>query len=141
MSRRTITTVGLIGAAGVGYYFYSAGGDPKVAQKMAERDASRVSGGGKEAQKQGEEWASRAGKSVDKGVADAKALGKDYEKQLNKTVGDVESKLSHLKSDAASKFEGARKDSKQEIDNFDKTVERKTAEAKSGVSSWFGSSK
>lgn len=37
MSRRTITTVGLIGAAGVGYYFYSAGGDPKVAQKMAER--------------------------------------------------------------------------------------------------------
>ena len=28
---------GLVAAGGVGYYFYQAGGDPKVAQNKAER--------------------------------------------------------------------------------------------------------
>jgi hypothetical protein len=33
MSRRGVTIVGLAAAGGVGYYLYTAGGDPKVAQK------------------------------------------------------------------------------------------------------------
>lgn len=33
MSRRAVTVVGLTAAAGAGYYLYTAGGDPKVAQK------------------------------------------------------------------------------------------------------------
>ena len=33
MSRRGVTVVGLAAAGGVGYYLYTAGGDPKVAQK------------------------------------------------------------------------------------------------------------
>ena len=37
MSRRAVTTLGLLAAGGAGYYFYQAGGDPKTAQKMAER--------------------------------------------------------------------------------------------------------
>jgi hypothetical protein len=37
MSRRAVTTVGALAVAGAGYYFYQAGGDPKTAQKMAER--------------------------------------------------------------------------------------------------------
>ena len=41
MSRRVVTTLGVVAAAGAGYYFYSAGGDPKVAQKMAERKENR----------------------------------------------------------------------------------------------------
>lgn len=36
MSGRVFTGLGLVAAGGVGYYLYSAGGDPKVAQKMAE---------------------------------------------------------------------------------------------------------
>ena len=35
--RRLLTAAGAVGAAGAAYYFYNAGGDPKVAQKMAER--------------------------------------------------------------------------------------------------------
>ena len=31
-----------------------------------------------------------------------------------------------------------RKELHEKVDNFDKTVERKTSEAKSGISSWFG---
>ena len=33
MSRRGVTVVGLAAAGGVGYYLYTAGGDPNVAQK------------------------------------------------------------------------------------------------------------
>lgn len=36
MSRRALTTIGGIGAAGVGYYLYTAGGDATVAKKEAE---------------------------------------------------------------------------------------------------------
>lgn len=36
MSRRALTIGGLIIAGGAGYYLYSAGGDPKLAQKNLE---------------------------------------------------------------------------------------------------------
>lgn len=36
MSRRAITTVGGLAAAGAGYYLYTAGGDTTVAKKEAE---------------------------------------------------------------------------------------------------------
>jgi hypothetical protein len=36
MSRRALTIGGLVVAGGAGYYLYSAGGDPKVAQKNLE---------------------------------------------------------------------------------------------------------
>ena len=36
MSRRGVTFLGLAVAGGAGYYLYSAGGDPKVAQKKLE---------------------------------------------------------------------------------------------------------
>lgn len=37
MSRRAVTTVGVVAAGGIGYYLYQAGGDAKTAQKIAER--------------------------------------------------------------------------------------------------------
>lgn len=36
MPNRAVTIGGLAVAGGVGYYLYSAGGDPKVAKKQAE---------------------------------------------------------------------------------------------------------
>lgn len=36
-SGRVLKVVGLGAAAGAGYYLYTAGGDPKVAQKQLER--------------------------------------------------------------------------------------------------------
>ena len=36
MSRRGVTALGIAAAGGVGYYLYSAGGNPKVAQKQFE---------------------------------------------------------------------------------------------------------
>lgn len=57
-------------------------------------------------------------------------------------MSEAEAKFEKLKNDTASQFDKSKNDTKKEfnqsIDNFDKTVERKTAEAKSGISSWFG---
>jgi hypothetical protein len=36
MSGRAVRILGLVAAGGAGYYLYTAGGDPKVAQKQAE---------------------------------------------------------------------------------------------------------
>jgi len=63
MSRRAVTFTGLAVAGGAGYYLYSAGGNPKVAQKEMEHDAATAArklkgdlpGRDKEAKKAGEE--------------------------------------------------------------------------------------
>ena len=57
-------------------------------------------------------------------------------------MSDAEAKFEKLKHDTASQFDKSATDAKKELnqtaDNFDKTVERKASEAKSGLSSWFG---
>lgn len=37
MAGRFVKVAGVAAAGGIGYYLYQAGGDPKVAQKQAER--------------------------------------------------------------------------------------------------------
>ncbi|KAK0107066.1 hypothetical protein ONS95_003776 [Cadophora gregata] len=116
--------LGLAAAGGVGYYLYNAGGNPKVAEKQVEADLSRASakikseipGRTKEAQKEGEKWASEAGAKLDSAVEKSKA-------ELAK---------------AENKFDQYRKDAGAKIDAADKKIETKAAEAKSGISSWFG---
>jgi len=95
MSRRALTIGGLIVAGGAGYYLYSAGGDPRLAQKnfegravrpsappppqltcLATADAAKASakvkseapGRAKEAEKQGEAIAQSAGSKFDSAV-------------------------------------------------------------------------
>lgn len=57
-------------------------------------------------------------------------------------MSEAEAKFEKLKNETASQFDKTRNDTKKEfsqsVDNFDKTVERKASEAKSGISSWFG---
>lgn len=57
-------------------------------------------------------------------------------------MSEAEAKFEKLKNETASQFDKTKNDTKKEfnqsVDNFDKTVERKTSEAKSGISSWFG---
>ncbi|KAI9817034.1 MAG: hypothetical protein M1832_004751 [Thelocarpon impressellum] len=118
---------GLIIAGAGGYYLYSAGGDPKVAQKKIEHDAARASsavkseipGKGKEVQKKGEQWATEAGSKVDRTVHDAKA-------KLTETEAKAEQYRRETGKELGSK-----------IDQFDKKVEEGASKAKSGVSGWF----
>lgn len=57
-------------------------------------------------------------------------------------MGEAESKLDKFKHDSAAQFEKTKnttgKELNQSIDKFDQTVEKKAADAKSGISSWFG---
>ncbi|MCJ1302061.1 hypothetical protein MMC08_004862 [Hypocenomyce scalaris] len=142
--------LGLTAAGGVGYYLYAAGGDPKVAEKKFEHDAAAASskarsslpGQGKEAQKKGEEMASTVGAKFDSTVNDAKAKLSEADSKASAKMYEADKKIGQLKNDGTAKFDQVRKETENEfhdkIDKFDKTVERKTAEAKSGISSWFG---
>ncbi|KIW11599.1 hypothetical protein PV08_10900 [Exophiala spinifera] len=128
MSRRGLTIAGLAVAGGAGYYLYSAGGDPKVAQKKVEADAHKISaeikndlpGRGKEAEKKGEVFAAQAGREFDRASAEAKAK-----------LAEAEAKAKEVSQKTGTQINSA-------IDKFDKTVEEKAAKAKSGISSWFG---
>jgi len=127
-SNRVFTLLGVAAAGGVGYYLYNAGGDPKVAEKKFEADASRLSsqvknelpGRGKEAKKEGEALVNQASNKFDQASADAKSK-----------LSEAEAKARELSQKAGKDLNGA-------IDKFDKTVEDKAAKAKSGISSWFG---
>jgi len=139
MSRRAFVWLGLGAAGAGGYYLYSAGGDPKGAQKQIEHDAARASaklkgeipGKEKEVSKKGEELSAKAGAQFDSTVAEARAKLKEFD-----------SKADQYKKEGTAKFEEARKEAGKElndaIDKFDKKVEEKTATAKSGIASWFG---
>ncbi|KAK7942971.1 uncharacterized protein PG986_012084 [Apiospora aurea] len=132
MSRSRMPLVlGLGAAGGVGYYLYSAGGNPKVAQKQAEADAHKLSseakshmpGRSSQAQKDAEKFGAQAGAKIDNFAGKTQA-------DLQKVKADAEAYGKDLKQDALKK-----------VDEFDRKVENKTAEAKSGISSWFGGSK
>ena len=49
-------------------------------------------------------------------------------------LADAQNKAEQFRKDAA-------KELNKEVDKFDKTVEKKTSEAKSGISSWLGANK
>ncbi|KAH7356614.1 hypothetical protein BKA65DRAFT_495077 [Rhexocercosporidium sp. MPI-PUGE-AT-0058] len=120
--------LGLAAAGGVGYYLYTAGGSPKVAEKQVEADLSRASakikseipGRAKEAQKEGEKWASEAGSKLDSAVEKSKA-----------ELAKAEGKFDQYRKDAGA-------ETMKKIDAADRKIENEAAKAKSGVSSWFG---
>ncbi|KAK4965196.1 hypothetical protein LTR66_012190 [Elasticomyces elasticus] len=122
--------LGLAGAGG--YYLYQAGGSPKVAEKKFEHDLAKL-GGSKEQEvkTEGKLYAKEAGAKLDDLVAQAK-----------ETTSKVDAKLEAYRNTAEKNIDQyskeAKKDFNQAVDKFDKTVEEKAAQAKSGLSSWFG---
>ncbi|KAI9746549.1 MAG: hypothetical protein M1818_000262 [Claussenomyces sp. TS43310] len=142
---------GLAVAGGVGYYLYGAGGSAKAAEKQFEgsqtphsskpkgtmladlstlttADVSKASaklksempGKGKQTEKQTEAWASEAGAKLDSAADKAR-----------EELARAEGKFDQYRKDAS-------KETLKSIDKFDAKVEEKAAQAKSGLSSWFG---
>ncbi|KAK6218236.1 Protein phosphatase 2C 2 [Pestalotiopsis sp. IQ-011] len=129
MSRsRAPLYLGLTAAGGVGYYLYSAGGSPSVAQKQAEADAHKLSakvkgelpGRGQEAEKKVEAYGKEAGQKFDNALQKSQA-------EIAKAKADAEAYAKDVKASTLKK-----------VDEFDRKVETKAAEAKTGLSSWFG---
>ena len=53
-------------------------------------------------------------------------------------MAEADKSIEHMKAESIAKAKELRKDTDKKIDEFDETVIRKTKEAKSGISSWFG---
>ncbi|ESZ97503.1 hypothetical protein SBOR_2050 [Sclerotinia borealis F-4128] len=134
-SSRAPLYFGLAAAGGVGYYLYSAGGSPKVAEKQFETDLSRASakvkseipGRATQAQKEAEKWGSEAGAKLDSATNQARA-----------ELGKAEGKFDQYKKDADQYRKEAAQTTMKKIDEVDRKVEAEAAKAKSGISSWFG---
>ncbi len=66
----------------------------------------------------------------------------DADATITAKAREANGKVHEVAHDSKLKLEQASKDTRNElhekVDSFDKTVERKTAEAKNGISSWFG---
>ncbi|KAK1770967.1 hypothetical protein QBC33DRAFT_566425 [Phialemonium atrogriseum] len=129
MSRsRAPILLGLTAAGGVGYYLYTSGGRPKVAEKQFESDVHKATAKAKEvlphrgadAEKEGKKLGQEAGAKFDNAVA---AANKEYSK---------------AKSEAESYAKETKADTMKKIDEFDRKVEEGTSKAKSGISGWFG---
>ena len=71
-------------------------------------------------------------------INDLSAKTHEADKTIAAKASQAESKLDQLKYDSAAQYDKTKQEAKQSIDKFDKTVEKKAAEAKSGISSWFG---
>ncbi|KAI5359329.1 hypothetical protein Slin15195_G069560 [Septoria linicola] len=135
MSNRVVTVGGGALLAGVGYYLYSAGGDPKVAEKKFEADAAKASrevkshlpGSGKEAKKDAELYGEQAQSKFNQLVQDGK-----------QEASKVDAKLAEYRQDASKQLNNASKEANKAIDQFDQKVTQEASKAKSGLSSWFG---
>ncbi|KAF2114358.1 hypothetical protein BDV96DRAFT_647066 [Lophiotrema nucula] len=139
MSRRALTFGGL-GAAGVaGYYLYSAGGDPKVAEKKLEHDAATATrklkgdlpGRDKEAKKGAEE-----------GWEHVKSSAADIRDSAKTEAQRAEAKLEQARLDASKKFEETRQETGKQlqgaVDKFDKKVTEGASKSQSWIGGWFG---
>ncbi|KAL8783096.1 MAG: hypothetical protein Q9213_004853 [Squamulea squamosa] len=144
-SRRALQIGGATIAVGGVYYLYSAGGNPQVAEKKLEHDVSaagaRLRGqdlSSKEAQKTGEVLAKEAGATLDRTVDNVRADIRQADKVINSKIHEAGTKVDQLKDEGAKALKDTSKELQQTADNFDKKVNQKTSEAKSGISSWLG---
>jgi len=141
--RKGLLTIGGVAAAGAGYYLYKAGGDPKVAEKQFEYDASKAArklkgnapGTEGEAKNAIKVSAAEAGQKVDR------ASTRQFE-DVKATTSKVDAKLEAYRQNAEKKIDEFSKEAKKDFNEaaakFDKTVEKKAAETKGWFSGWFG---
>ncbi|CAK7225873.1 hypothetical protein SBRCBS47491_006036 [Sporothrix bragantina] len=132
MSRsRTPLYLGIAAAGGVGYYLYSAGGSPKVAEQKFENDLKsvrdRASGATNELRPEAEKYGAEAGAKIDSAVAKAQS-------EYNRAAAQARDASANV----SKQVEDARSQVNKSIDAFDKKVEDTASKAKSGVSGWFG---
>ena len=75
-------------------------------------------------------------------VGDVRAKLDAADKTIGTKVHEADAKFQQLRADGSKEFDHARKETAKELketaDKFDSTVQKKTAEAKSGISSWLG---
>ncbi|KAK2003221.1 calcofluor white hypersensitive protein [Colletotrichum falcatum] len=117
--------LGLTAAGGVGYYLYTAGGNPKAAEAKFESDIHKASAEAKSHLPGGR-------------TPDAQNKGAQVGAKLDEAVAQADKKFSTTKSNVEAYAKDAKAEALKKVDAFDKKVEDEAAKAKSGISSWFG---
>jgi len=139
MANRPVVLAGAAVAGGIGYYFYKAGGDPKLAEKTFEKDAasatasvkSHIPGTEKVIKEDAKVTGAKIGKAYDDAVSSAKDKTHKVDAKLESYRADAGKKLQEVRSETGTQLSKA-------VDNFDKSVEKGAAQSKSWISGWFG---
>ncbi|CAI7597427.1 unnamed protein product [Penicillium discolor] len=132
--------LGLAAAGAGGYYLYSAGGDPSAAKHQLRIDAEKAREklpGTNNAEKFGTDVGKEAGANIDDAIARARAEGK----RIPDLAQEGKEKLDELREEAKNKFNANRDKINSSVDQIDREVEQKAAEAKGAVSGWLGGKK
>jgi len=125
--------LGAVGAAG--YYFYRAGGDPKLAEKRLERDATsaarslndKLPAPATEAKKDAEVGQRRVESAIDSAARSAKSSVQSVSDASGRLAADAD----QAARDAQVKLRGA-------VDKADRKVLETADEANRTVKGWFG---
>lgn len=137
MSRSRLPLYLSLGAAGgIGYYLYSAGGSPKVAEKRFESDVHRAAAAAKS------ELPHRGANAE----AHAKNYGQEAGAKIDSAIASMRNEASQAKSKAESYAKGLQADASKQVDKAAGKVQGAAGKvddgaekAKAGgVSSWFG---
>jgi hypothetical protein len=120
---RVPLAIGLAGAGGIGYYLFSAGGNPKAAEKKFEADAHRA--------------AATAKAHLPGSSPDAKNYGKEAGAKIDNAIAEADRQAGRAKSNVEALGKDARAEALKAVDKFDAKVEEGAAKAKG----WFGGSK
>ncbi|CAG8068643.1 unnamed protein product [Penicillium salamii] len=129
--------LGFAAAGAGGYYLYSAGGDPEAAKNKMKIDAEKAREklpSTDSAEKYGKDLGKEAGSTVDDAVARARAEGK----KIPEFAQEGKDKLDGLRGDAKDRLSAGLDKLNSGVDQVDRDVEKKAAEAKGAVSGWFG---
>ncbi|KAM0432413.1 hypothetical protein ACHAPT_004957 [Fusarium lateritium] len=119
-------------AAGIGYYLFSAGGNPRAAEKKAESDAHRAAA---------EVKSHLPGRSPVDAEKDLKGYGQNAGAQVDKALAEADRQAGVAKSNMESYAKDAKAEAMKAVDKFDHKVEEEASKAKTGISGWFGGSK
>jgi len=123
-------------AGGIGYYLYSAGGSPKVAEKQFESDMHRA--------------AAKVKSELPYGGANAEAKGKNYGQEagakVDNAIGAVRNEASQARSKVEGYAKGVQADATKQFQKAAGTVEEAAGSVADsadktknrGTSSWFG---
>ncbi|KAL6709288.1 hypothetical protein ACN47E_001695 [Coniothyrium glycines] len=144
---RGIATWGGLAALGGGvYYLYSAGGDPKLAEKKLEHDAATAArklkgdfpGQDKEAKKAGEEGYEAVRVTAQQYAERADAEAKKAAQKFDAYSADAKKKFEEAKAEAEKEFHRAGANVNAAANKFDAAVEEKAAKGSSWLSSLWG---
>ncbi|KAH8707594.1 hypothetical protein GQ44DRAFT_715657 [Phaeosphaeriaceae sp. PMI808] len=130
MSGRVLPTLGVVAAGGVCYYLYSAGGDPKLAEKKAEHDAANAlrqvkgnfPGQDKEAKKAAEEGYESIRSTAQQYANQAKTEAQKAEEKLDQYSVEARKKYEEAKRQAEAQFNSASKEVNAAVNKFDQKV-------------------